>query len=361
MRLLIFPALSILLQSPLMAQYSVHRAGDVVQLEDSKAQTVVSILPSVGDIAFAMKVRGQNVLRFPYDSVEEFKNHPTLCGIPFIGPWANRLDQTAFYANGKKYDFNMDLGNVRGPHPIHGFLTDTRLWHVVELQADGDSAWLTSQLDFYREPDWMAQFPFAHTVQITYRLKDGVLEVQTRIHNESYDPMPVAIGFHPFFNLTDSKRDDWTISIGARKQWMLASDKIPTGETRPIGQMFPDPKSIKLKDYNLDDVFGDLIRDGSGRAVMSVKGKSQEIQVLFGPHYPAVVVWAPVPKNPPPANASPANRWRGIGDGNFVCFEPMAGITDALNLAQKGLYKELQSIPPGQTWQASFWVKPIGF
>ena len=35
--------------------------------------------------------------------------------------------------------------------------------------------------------------------------------------------------------------------------------------------------------------------------------------------------------------------------------------TDAMNLAQKGLYKELQSIPPGGSWEASFWVKPSGF
>lgn len=356
----------LLFAPPVMAQYSVHRDGDVIHLEDTKHQTVVSILPSAGDIAFEMKVRGQNVLRFPYGSVEEFEKHPSLCGIPFLGPWANRLDQTAFYANGKKYDFNMDLGNVRGPHPIHGFLTTTRLWQVIDLEADSDSAWLTSHLDFYRQPDWMAQFPFAHTIEITYRLKDGVLEVQTRIHNLSYDPMPVAIGFHPFYNLTDSQRDDWTVSIGARTQWMLASDKIPTGETRPIEKMFPNPSDIKLKDYDLDHVFGDLIRDSSGRAVMSVKGKSQEIQVMFGPNYRSVVVWAPSPNTTPPANrpapaARNTNRPFGSRDRNFICFEPMTGITDALNLAQKGLYKELQSIPPGQTWQESFWVKPMGF
>jgi aldose 1-epimerase len=39
----------------------------------------------------------------------------------------------------------------------------------------------------------------------------------------------------------------------------------------------------------------------------------------------------------------------------------MAGITDAMNLAQRGLYRELQSIPAGQTWQESFWVRPTGF
>jgi aldose 1-epimerase len=46
---------------------------------------------------------------------------------------------------------------------------------------------------------------------------------------------------------------------------------------------------------------------------------------------------------------------------NFICFEPMAGITNALNLAHRGVYKELQSIPPGEVWRESFWVKPSGF
>jgi hypothetical protein len=39
----------------------------------------------------------------------------------------------------------------------------------------------------------------------------------------------------------------------------------------------------------------------------------------------------------------------------------MAGITDAMNLSQKGLYTELQSIPPDGTWRESFWIQPAGF
>ena len=50
--------------------------------------------------------------------------------------------------------------------------------------------------------------------------------------------MPVAIGFHPYFQLTDSPRDDWTIAVGARTHWLLAANKIPTGETEPIERLF---------------------------------------------------------------------------------------------------------------------------
>jgi aldose 1-epimerase len=352
---------AVLVAAPLLAQYSVHREGDLITLQDAKSQTTVSIIPSIGNAAIAMKVKGQDVLRFPYASVDEFKGRPGLAGIPFLGPWANRLDETAFYANGKKYNFNMDLGNVRGPIPIHGFLSYTKDWQVVEAKSDKKSAWVTSRLEFFRHPEWMAQFPFAHTIQMTYRLADGVLEVNLRLENMSTDPMPVAVGFHPYYQLTDSPRDEWTISVGARTQYILAPNKIPTGETRPIEQLMPNPQAAALKDYDLDHVFGDLVRDASGRATMSVKGKSQKLEVMFGPNYHAAVIYAP---NPPAGQQNPNGRGgqnRPPQNRNFICFEPMPGITDAMNLSQKGLYKELQSIPPGQTWQESFWVRPSGF
>src|SRR5262245_14981699 len=117
-------------------QYAVHRNAGIVVIEDTKNQVAVSILPSVGNIAFSMKVKGQEVLRWPYASVEEFKSRPALSGIPFLGPWANRLDEQAFYANGKRYAFDMDLGNVRGAIPIHGFLSTAAKWQVVEVKAD---------------------------------------------------------------------------------------------------------------------------------------------------------------------------------------------------------------------------------
>ena len=348
--------------------YRAERAGEVVRLEDAAAQTVVSIIPSSGNKAFEMKVKGQNVLYFPYASIEDFKAKGAggFNGIPFLGPWANRLDEQAFYANGQRYAFDMQLGNVRGAIPIHGLVTTTNQWQVIEVKSDGKSAWMTSRLEFYKNPAWIKQFPFAHTIDMTYRLQGGVLEVTTKIANLSTDPMPVAIGFHPYFQLTDSRREDWTVSVGAKSQWLLAPNKVPTGETEPIEKLFPDPRAIPLKDFDLDHVFGDLVREADGRAVMTLKGKAQKLDVLLGPNYRSVVIYAPRPAPPPSAGApAPATGGRGQNGGeqdrNYICFEPMVGITDAMNLAHKGLYKELQSIPPGGTWQESFWVRPSGF
>ena len=326
----------------LAAQYTARQSGEVVVLDDSAAATTVSILSSVGNIAFELKVKGQNVLRWPFASIDEFKAKPSMSGIPFLGPWANRLDEQAFYANGRRYAFDMELGNVRGAIPIHGFLTTNTHWRVTEVNADGESSWATSRLEFFKEPAWIRQWPFAHTIDMTYRLRRGALEVQTTIANLSAEPMPVAIGFHPYYQLTDSRRDDWTISVAARTHWLLAANKVPTGETEPIERLFPQPAATTLRGHDLDDVFGDLVRDAQGRATMTIAGRSQRLDIALGPNFRSVVIWSPK-------------------ESAFICIEPMAGITDALNLAQKGVYKELQTIAPGGTWQESFWIAPRGF
>ena len=363
-------------------RYSAKQTGDIVQLRDTKTDTTVSVLTSVSN-AYEMVVKGQNLLRMTFATVDDFRARPGLNGIPLLAPFANRLDETAFYANGKKYNFDMELGNVRGPIPIHGYLSGAKDWKMVEAKADGNAAWVTNQLDFYRNPQWMQQFPFAHTLTMTYRLQDGVLEVRTRIDNLSVDPMPVAIGFHPYFQLTDSTREDWTLSVGAKTHWLLAQNKIPTGETEPIEKMFPDRNAVPLKNFDLDDVYSDLERDPQGRAVVSVKGKGQQLDVILGPNYKSIVLYSPNPANarggagggrgganaPPPAPAptpaAPSVPLTGtnpnLPNRGFIAVEPMVGITDSMNLAHKGLYKELQTIPPGGKWEESFWLRPKGF
>jgi aldose 1-epimerase len=324
--------------------YRAQTIGSVVRLHDAGSDTVVSLLPSSGNVTFEMRVKGHNVLRFPYESVEDFRARDVrgMVGIPFLGPWANRLDEHAFYANGQRYAFDMGLGNIRGELPIHGFLTTTDRWRVVDVNADAHGSWARSRLEFYRNPAWMKQFPFAHTVEMTHRLAGGALEVATRIENLSCEPMPVAIGFHPYFELTDSTRDEWTIAVGANTRWILGPGKVPTGETEPIERLFRDPRAIPLREHSLDDLFGDLVRDAAGLAQMSVCGTRQRVDVVFGPNFRSAVIYAP-------------------RDRNFICFEPMAAITDAMNLAHRGLYHELQSIAPGGTWHESFWVRPSGF
>ncbi len=382
--------LGVIMTAPAAAQpYEARQSGDIVQLEDTASRTVVSIITSVGNMAYEMRVNGHNILRFPYASIDDYRARPARIGIPLLAPWGNRLDEQAFYANGTRYAFDMQLGNVTGAIPIHGFMSLTDRWQVVELKHDDGAAWLTSRLDAYKQPSWMRQWPFAHTIEMTYRLEGGVLKVVTKVVNLSAEPMPVALGYHPWLQLTDSPREEWTVTVPARTRWLLSHQKVPTGVTEPTDTFFTNFTGA-LKDYNIDDVFTDLVRDAQGRVTTTVKGRSQQIEVTQGPHFKALIVYSPNPLNtgrgsqvPPPdpnaqpAAVAPAPAGRGAAPGpppappapppnplatpNFICIEPMAGITNALNLAHRGVYKELQSIPPGGTWQESFWIRARGF
>jgi aldose 1-epimerase len=333
---------------PLMSQaanYSAKTAKvegvEVVLLADAAHRTEVTVAPSIGNIAYRLMVNGKNALWVPYESLAAMKAKPVQGGVPFLAPWANRLDQDSYYANGKKYRLNPDLANFRrdgNQKPIHGLLSFSPLWRVSELRADHRGAWVTSRLEFWKYPDLMAQFPFAHTIEMTYRLADGVLEVETAVLNHSTEPMPVALGYHPYFQVHDTPRDEWTVHLAARDKLTLSRELIPTGERTPIP--YPDP--LPLKGVALDDVFGNLQAGPDGRAQFSVQGKKEKVAVSYGPKYTVAVVYAPPGKS-------------------FICFEPMSGITDAFNLAHSGVYKELQSIPAGGQWRESFWIAPSGF
>jgi aldose 1-epimerase len=322
--------------------YSAQQEGDLVRLRDASHDLNLVVMPSVGNMAVDMTVKGARVLRFPYASLDELRKTPRFSGIPFLAPWANRLEEPGFRFGDRHYVFNAELGNVKGAHPIHGLVTFAP-WQLVESKADASSSWVTSRLDFYREPRWIAQFPFAHTIDMTYRVRDGAVEVATRVTNLSIESMPIAIGFHPYFQLTDSPRDEWTLSLVARKEWLLSPDKLPTGETRPLVDRFRDLRRVALRGLDLDDVYGDLSRDGKGLATMALQGRSQRLEVALGPNYRAVVVYAPA------------------REPEYVCIEPMAGITNAINLAERGIYPDLQTIPPGGRWEERFWIRPSGF
>ena len=386
--------------APASAQrYTAKQTGDLVELADTATPMHVSVVWNMCN-AWRIQVKGKDLVRTTA-ALAEFQARPGFNGMPILAPFANRLDETAFYANGRKYNFDLELGNVRGPIPSTGYVNGSKAWELVEAKADQRSAWVTCRLDFYKNPLFMAQFPFAHTITMTYRVSDGALEVRTRLDNLSTEPMPAVIGFHPIFELPDGNRDDWTVSLDAKTHWIEIPQRLPTGETQPIENFFGSERTaIQLKKYALiDDVFTDLVRDANGRATMKLMFNGKELHVSLGPKFKTVLAWStplapggggggrggggrgagqgaaatpPTPSGPfpvdpaqgvkvaPPAVPAPAGAPAPTAKG-FIAFEPMVAITNALNLAHKGIYKELQSVAPGGSWEESFWIATKGY
>ena len=219
--------LAALLLVPLMSfgqNYKAEQTTDhgipVVRLTDASHGVEVSIVPSIGNEAYEMKVHGQNILYFPYAGLSEFQKRPALSGIPFLAPWGNRLDQQAFWANGKKYQFECSSATCAEPTPIHGLLLSSPYWQVTEVAADRESAHVTSRLEFWKYPDLMAQWPFAHEYEMTYQPGRRRAGSEDDRDESEYGAMPMAVGFHPYYRIPDVPRDEWVGHIPARHMWM---------------------------------------------------------------------------------------------------------------------------------------------
>jgi aldose 1-epimerase len=308
---------------------------DIITIQNGPL--AASIATGYGNIAFSFTSNAHEILWTPapidqWPTNPAWRDRPPLGGIPLLAPWANRLDSDAYFANGKRYLLNPDLLPLRRDAnglPMHGFLAFCDGWRVIKQDASS----VTSRLEFWRQPEWMVQFPFAHALEITHRLDSGMLEVETAIENLSTEPMPLCIGFHPYFQLTDSPRDEWRLRIPARESVILSDTLVPTGETTPCDL----PQPFPLARASLDAVFTGLTGDD-----FVAEGRSQRISVHFGPKFPVAIVYAPPGQS-------------------LFCFEPMTALTNAFNLDHTGKKSALQHIAPGETWRESFWIHPEGF
>ena len=277
----------------------------------------LSIDPALGNNAGSFVAGGCEYLWTPKPWTA-----PALGGVPLLAPWANRLDAESYTANGSRYLLNASLGNLRFDahhQPIHGLLAFASGWKTIRQ----DAASVTSRLEFWRHPKWMAQFPFALAIEITHRLSGAAFEVETAVENLCHEPIPLSLGYHPYFQLAGSPRDRWKVHIAARAQVMLSEKVLPTPARAPVAS------PVALEGIALDAVFTDLTGGD-----FTIEGPAERLSVRFGPKFPVAIIYSP-------ANSS------------FVCIEPMTALTNAFNTPDAAL----QHVAPSETWRESFSVR----
>ena len=314
-------------------------------LLDSKLKMDVGVVPDLGNFAYQFKVNGKDVL-IPVPSFKELtEKHPFSWGIPFLAPWANRIDREYYYFEGKKYLLNLELGNVGSDQfkqPIHGLLVYDRRWKVAKAAAGAEGAYVVSRLEFYKYPDLAAQFPFAQVYEMTYRLKGGKLECSMRVTNAGDSDLPVHLAFHPYFH-PDGPRQEWKLTMGAQEHWVVTKQLIPTGETEPTDKFLPGAtQGVALGRTFIDDGFSNFTRDASGLGRVTIQGSTQKIEVQYSKGFDYAIVYAPL-------------------HADLICAEPQTSPTNAFNLQHEGKFKQLITLAPGKTFEASFWIAPSGF
>ena len=128
-------------------------------------------------------------------------------------PFSNRIGQATLHWQGTQHP--LVRNNVPEPHAIHG-VGWQRPWQVLE----SDERFALLSYEHRADSAW----PFAFDSSQTLRLGEGALELTLSLTNQSQQPAPAGLGWHPFF----VKRQRSRISFEATGRWEMGPDKLPT-------------------------------------------------------------------------------------------------------------------------------------
>jgi aldose 1-epimerase len=199
------------------------------QLNAGDMQAV--FLPSRGMLGVSLRYQGVEFLR-RLENLEAAAEKGSTAGIPLLYPWANRLAQPGYEVLGRKVSLDVKSPLLHGDEhglPIHGIKWAALSWDDV---SDGPGR-LIARLEWNR-PEWLAIFPFKHTVEMTVSLEPESLTIETTVLAK--EPMPASFGFHPYFGLPQTPRAHWRLKLPAMCQLDLDDQGIPTGQDKPFAQ-----------------------------------------------------------------------------------------------------------------------------
>jgi aldose 1-epimerase len=212
----------------------------MIRLE-SGAGLACDIEPRLGGCIAGLWLDGVPVLRStgePLLSARQAASYPLV-------PFSNRIARATLHWQGTSHP--LVSNNAPEPHAIHG-VGWQRPWEVL----DSDDSYV--MLACEHRPD--ASWPFAFDSSQTLRLRGNALELTLALTNQSGDPAPAGLGWHPFF----VKRPGSRISFAASGRWEMGPDKLPTTR-RPASGLDTDCAGLDV-DHCFDGWDGTLqLRD----------------------------------------------------------------------------------------------------
>jgi aldose 1-epimerase len=279
-----------------------------------------TFLPGLGLLGVSLRHRGQELLALP-GGLARYRDRRVI-GLPLLAPWANRLPEWRYRAAGVEVDLDgLDLPTDPGGLPIHGTLTAHRGWRLERLAAEEATATLTASLDYGAFPELLAAFPFPHRLTVTATAGAATLTVTTTVSATGGRPVPVAFGWHPYFQLPGAPRSAWRLLLPDRVHLDLDDRGLPSGKTAD-----EPAEADPVGDRTFDDLYA--LADNQ----LGLEAAGRRLLVGYGEGYGHAQVFAPP-------------------GAEFVCLEPMTGPTAALAAGTTPL------VDPGGSFSAEFTIQ----
>jgi aldose 1-epimerase len=261
---------------------------ELVNIKDENNGTEISLLPGFGATLHAFTVHDRdgsavNII----DSYRNLAEVKTEMGRSFKGPKLSpfpcRISEGKYSFGNKEYHFRHLFPDGTA---IHGLLYD-KPFTIQEMTA-GDSSGALYLEYVYKKDD--EGYPFDYNCEVRYILHpDNELEVVTTVTNLDTTVIPMADGWHPYFQL-GGKIDGWQLQFHSAAIVEFNDHLIPTGgllqynvfqTARPVGDTF------------LDNCF--TLKPGIVSAACEIYNPANGLKISFFPDagYPYLQIYTP--------------------------------------------------------------------
>ncbi|AEI65264.1 aldose 1-epimerase [Corallococcus macrosporus] len=259
----------------------------------------VEVIPSRGAIVTRMCVDGDELLYLDEATVADPAKN-VRGGIPVLFPIAGPLPGDTYSVGGQSYSL-----------PQHGFARKLP-WTVRQSDASRLVVALSSNEETLRH------FPWRFHVTLTFSLTGGRLTLDSEVENQDTRPLPLHLGFHPYFRVPDAAKARARVDTDATCAWdnWRGQDVAFTGLT-----LTEEEVDLHLKDHSKP---GTTLERGPGL---------RPIRLSWSPEYRVLVVWT-------------------LRGKDFVCVEPWTAAKGALATGEG-----LPSISPGQQTSLHFVIQ----
>ena len=188
------------------------------------------IARGLGCNLFDWRVDGRALLHTPPDFLEKQWDFP-LGGNPVLIPSVGRTwDRTGAEPVAERYRISGD--DKAYAMPVHG-LAMVADWKKTREAQSGPEAVVSYEM---RLPEAVRQahYPFDISLAITYTLRGRELLIDGVVTNQDTRIAPFAYGYHPFFAVSDAKREGLSVHMPIENTLELCPGLlVPTGNLLP--------------------------------------------------------------------------------------------------------------------------------
>lgn len=253
-------------------------AFDLITLEDADSR--VQLAPERGALVTSFRVGTRELLYLDRASFDDPAKN-VRGGIPVLFPSPGKLSEDRFTRAGRS-----------GSLKQHGFAR-TLDWRVLDRQRS------SAELELAANAITRAQFPWEFRATLRFELHACRLQLRFSLHNLDREPLPFALGYHPYFLVHERDK---------------AQARIDTNATRAFDNVSKQVGGFRGFDLSARELDLHLLDHGSDASTLHWPDGSR-LCLRASPEFRVWVVWT-------------------LAGRDFVCLEPWTARGDALNTGE---------------------------